>query len=72
MKNRLVASTEPGWIQSAFDMPIGIFDRVGLRENVRKTVVVVCKPYWASGVQVDKAYTGLMTGEGQSFKDRQR
>ena len=28
--NGLVASTDPGWLQLAFDMLMGIFDRVGL------------------------------------------
>ena len=58
----LVASTEAGWIKSAFDRLIGIFNRVGLQKDVRNTVGVVCKPYWASGVQLDKAYTRRMTG----------
>ena len=40
----MVASTDPGWIQLAFDMLTGIFDRVGLRTNVRKTMGMVCRP----------------------------
>ena len=40
----VVASTEPGYIQSAFDLLTGMFDRVGLRKNVRKTVRMVCQP----------------------------
>ena len=27
-KDRMVASTDPGWIQSEFDTLMGIFDRV--------------------------------------------
>ena len=37
----LVASTDPGWIQSEFDIVTGIFDRVRLRKNIRKTVGMV-------------------------------
>ena len=33
----IVASTEPGWLQLAFDTLTGIFDWVGLQKNVRKT-----------------------------------
>ena len=39
--NRMVASTNPGWIQSAFDTLTGIFERVGLRKKIRKIVGMV-------------------------------
>ena len=47
----VVASTDPGWLQSAFDFLTGLFDRVGLRTNIRKTVVFqtfVCSPTQSS------------------------
>ena len=68
----MVASTYPGWIQSAFDMLTGLFDRVGLRMNVRKTVGVVCRTFRASGVRADEAYTQSMKGEEGRFRERQR
>ena len=40
----MVASTNPGWLQTAFDTLTGIFDRVGLNKNVQKTVGMVCHP----------------------------
>ena len=33
---------------------------------------MVCKPYQAAGVRSYEAYTQRMTGEGLSFKERQR
>ena len=42
--NGMVASTGPGWIKTAFDTLMGIFNRVGMHTNVRKTVGVVCQP----------------------------
>ena len=39
--NRMVASANPGWLQTAFDTLTGIFNRVGLWIKVRKTVVMV-------------------------------
>ena len=36
----LVASTYPGWLQSAFDKLMRLFDQVGLGKNIRKTVGV--------------------------------
>ena len=58
----MVASTYPGWLQSSFDMLTGIFDLVGLRTNIRKTVGMVCKPCRASRVRVDEDCTWRMTG----------
>ena len=62
MDNGLGASTDPGWLQSEFNMLTGLFDWVGLRTNFRKTVGMVCKPYWASRVRADVAYTRQITG----------
>ena len=67
----MVASTDPVWIQSALDLLTGMFDRVGLRTNVCKTVGMVCRPFLAAGLWSDKAYTCRMTEEGMSFKERQ-
>ena len=58
----LVDSTDPGWLQSAFDTLTGIFDRVGLRTNVLKTVGMVCRPCRAAGVRANEAYTQSMKG----------
>ena len=42
--NGMVASIDPGWLQSDFDTLRGIFDWVGLQTNVCKTVGMVCIP----------------------------
>ena len=39
--NRMVVSTDPGWPQTAFDTLTGIFDRVGMKTNLLKTVGMV-------------------------------
>ena len=41
VNNKLVDSTYPGWIQSEFDTLMGLFNRVGLRTNVCKTMGIV-------------------------------
>ena len=56
----------------AFDMLTGLFDRVGLRTKVRKTVGMVCRPFRAARVRADEAYNQRMTGEGMIFKERHR
>ena len=68
----VVASTDPGWLQSAFDFLTGLFDRVGLRTNVRKTVGMVCWPCRVTRVQAHKSYTRRMTGDGSILKEQQR
>ena len=68
----MVVSTDPGWLQTAFDTLMGIFDWVGLRMNIQKTVGMVCHPFWVAGVWSDKAYTRRTTGAGRSYKERQR
>ena len=70
--NGVVASTDPGWLQSEFDFLTGLFDQVGLRTNVRKNVGIVFRPRRAAGVREDEAYTRRMTVEVRCFKERQR
>ena len=67
--DKMVESTDPEWLQLKFNMLTGLFDRVGLQTNVRKTVGMVCRKFWAAGVRVDEAYTRRMTGKGRSFKE---
>ena len=40
----MVASSDPAWIQGAFNALVGLFDRVGLQKNFGKTVGMVCHP----------------------------
>ena len=68
----MVASTNLGCIQTAFDTMTGLFDRVGLKTNVWETVGVVFHPCRAARVRADKAYTRRMKEAGRSNKKRQR
>ena len=45
----MVASSDPGWLQGAFNTLVGLFDRVGLRTHFGKTVGMVCHPCQAAG-----------------------
>ena len=55
-ENGMVASSAPQWLQGAFSPLVGLFNRVGLRTNVWKTVGMVCLPCQAAVTQVDAAY----------------
>ena len=62
--NGMVASSDPRWLQGTFNTLVGLFDRVGLRKNVGKTVSMVCHPCQAVGNLLEAAYGRSVTGEG--------
>ena len=70
--NGMVASSDPQWIHGAFITLVGLFDRVGLRTNVGKTVGMVCRPCQAAGTQLEAAYGRLMAGEGLTYREQQK
>ena len=68
----MVVSSDPQWLQGAFSTLVGLFDRVGLRNNDEKKVGIVCRPCQAEGTQSEAAYGQRMTGEGTSYQERQK
>ena len=70
--NGMVASLDPQWLQGAFITLVSLFDRVGLRTNVCKTVGLVCRPFQAAGTQLEVTYEWQMTGEVPSYRERQK
>ena len=67
----MVASSDPCWIQWAFNALVGLFERLGLRTNVGKTVRMVCIPCPAAGNQLEAAYGRNMAGEGLAYWEQQ-
>ena len=66
----MVASSDPRWLQWAFNALVGLFECVGLQKNVGKTVSMVCRPCQAAGNQLGAAYRHNMTGEGPTYQER--
>ena len=66
-KYGLVASTQPESLQRAFDVLTGLFDRVILRTNRRKTVSMACHPLHASVWMSSEAYEQQKMGTGTIF-----
>ena len=64
----MVASSDPRWLQWVFDTLVSLFERVGLRTNVGKTVSMVCRPCEAAGTQSVAAYGRKMTGEVPTYR----
>ena len=68
----LVASIESIHLQGVFDVLSGLFDRVGLRTNERKTVIMACWPCQTPHAWSTEAYTRQVTGMGLSYRERLR
>ena len=60
--NGMVASSDPRCPQGYFSTLVGLFDRVGLRTNVGKTVGIVCRPCQAVGTHLEVVYEKRMRG----------
>ena len=59
----LVVSTDPVWLQGAFDTLTGLFDRAGIWKNYWKKFGMLCRPHHAVVTQYDAAYKRRMMGE---------
>ena len=66
----MVASSDPRWLQWAFDALVSLFERMGLRTNVGKTVSMVCRPCQAARTHSVAAYWRKMTREVPTYRDR--
>ena len=63
-------SSDPSWIQWAFNAIVVLFERVGLITNVGKTVSMTCRPCPASGNHSEVAYGRKTTGEGSTYRKK--
>ena len=68
----MVASPDPIWPQGELITLVGLFDRVGLKIKIGKTVVMVFRLYQAAGMHSEAAYGKRMTGAGTSYLERQK
>ena len=66
----MVASSDLLCLQGAFNTLFGLFDRVGLRTNVRKTFGMVCRLFQAAGNLLEAAYGRRITVEGPVYRER--
>ena len=66
----MVVLPYPRWIQGAINNLVGLFDRVGLKNNFGKTVGMVCHPFQATRTHSEELYGRRMTGAGYSYRER--
>ena len=50
---------------------VGMFDRLGMKTNVRNTVGMFFLPFQAERTQSEAAYEQRMTGAGPSYREKQ-
>ena len=65
----MFAISDPRWLQGNFNNLVGLFDRVGLRKNIGKTVVMVCHPCQTAGNILEAMYGRKVTGEGPTYRE---
>jgi hypothetical protein len=53
----LVASRDPVWLQSSFDILVSLFECIGLYRNAAKTKVMKCVPGRIREGYIEKEYT---------------
>ena len=68
----LTASRDPKWLQEAFDVLVGLFERVGLKTNVLKTKSMACTPGYISSQISAYAYKHKMGEGGDSYRERKK
>ena len=68
----MLALSDPRWLQWAFTVLVGLFDRVGLKTNQQKTVSTTCRPCSTPGNRLEASYTHTMKGAGPTPKERKR
>ena len=68
----MVVSSDPHRLHWVFNDLVVLFERVGLRTNVGKTVSMVFRPCQAAGNQSEAAYGRKMTGKGPTYRERQK
>ena len=68
----MFALLDPQWLQGGFSTLVGLFDMMGLKTNVGKTVGMFCRPFQAAGTQSKAACRRKMTGEGPLYWERQQ
>ena len=71
-KNGMVALSDPRWLQVSFSTLVGLFGRVILKTNVRKTFRTVYRPFQEVGAQLEAAYGRSIMGAGPLYRERQR
>ena len=67
----MIKLSDMRWLQGAFSTLVGLFDRVGLKTNIGKTLGMVFRPCQLVGTQLEAVYERRMTGVGASYQERQ-
>ena len=68
----LLGSWDPEWIQGAINVPIGIFWRIRLADNVAKSKKMKCQPVDIRSGILEEAFGRSSTGKGETYREQPR
>ena len=71
-EDSILASTRAERIHKEFNVLKNLLDRMDLRNNVRNTVSMVCKPFQSVGGNLAETYARWMMGVGMMYHVNQR
>ena len=63
----ILSPTQTEWLHWKFDILLGIFEKVGMKKNMKNMVNTVCRPCHITDRNSDTAHTQQMTGEVPSY-----
>jgi hypothetical protein len=70
--NGLVASRDPVWLQSSFNVLVGLFERIRLFTNASKTKVMTCIPGRIREGYTEEEYTIIRSGTDTATNRKRR
>jgi len=68
----LIGARDPEWLQYSFNKLVGLFGRVGLETNTKKTQVMIGQPQFIPGPESEEAYSRRCSGVGETYSERRR
>ena len=64
----MIALLDPGWLQGAFRILLGMLDRLGMKTSVDNTFEMVYRLFQVAGTQPEAEYERRMTVARPSYR----
>ena len=67
-----IAGQDHDWVKDVLTVTVSMFRRMRLKTNLEKNKYMVCTPGFILWTWVKQAYKRRVTGEGETFRERNR